>query len=218
MASEFALSVAICSQSVTALVAPTPLLTYFTMAGKSSASSFAMVPPADSGLSPADSGLSPAGSGLEVATPASVGRAGSGPGGSSGDEGGRARGRGSPAARSTVRSSPSAWLEAGLQAAGRPLGAPTFVQICDIPAVANLMSGFEGNPFLPRLHTLHRGGRRAALDAFELTRLRRGHPRPPSPRGAAASSGSAERGTVDATSLDRVAGGGFADGTLSIDS
>ena len=44
-------------------VAPTPLLTYFTMAHKSSASSFAMVPPADSGLSPADSGLSPADSG-----------------------------------------------------------------------------------------------------------------------------------------------------------
>ena len=52
-------------------VAPTPLLTYFTMAHKSSASSFAMVPPAASGLSLADSGsdspLSPADSGLSLA-------------------------------------------------------------------------------------------------------------------------------------------------------
>ena len=39
-------------------VAPTPLLTYFTMAHKSSASSLAMVPPAASGLSLVDSGLS----------------------------------------------------------------------------------------------------------------------------------------------------------------
>ena len=48
-------------------MAPTPLLTYFTMAHKSSASSFAMVPPAASGLSLVDSGLSLADSGLSLA-------------------------------------------------------------------------------------------------------------------------------------------------------
>ena len=51
------------------LVAPTPLLTYFTMSGKSDASSFAMVPLADGGLSlvDSDSGLSPADSGPSLA-------------------------------------------------------------------------------------------------------------------------------------------------------